>query len=94
MISRCAACGTLRGEAGVPHPLVIFGLASLVTGLAVAFLATLSPWWWLSALPVWLGLVYILYEGPRRLEMLRNRYRTCATCGRSVWSRPHYGGFV
>ena len=95
MLSRCGHCGMTNGGGnGVPHPLFLFSIASILTGVVVGLLATLSFWWTLAALPLWFGFAYVLWEGPRWVAMLRNRRRACPNCGRSEWERPDYGGFV
>lgn len=71
--------------------------AGVVTAVACGWLAhTIGRWnifVWLAAFPIWIGVSWLFWEGPRWLMAFTNRFRRCPNCGATDWSHPKYNGF-
>ena len=93
MVTTCNRCGKVVGSP-VAVGLMTTGLpACLVTGILCGYLTSVSSWFLLLALPLWMVLTWLFWEGPRWLAAFRNRFRNCPQCGQRDWSSPRSGGF-
>lgn len=93
MRARCRRCGTTIGSPSAVGCVTTVVPAALITGVAIGCLIPISRWFVLAAVPLWILMTWLFWEGPRYLVMLRNRFTSCPQCQARDWERPEYSGF-
>ncbi len=75
---------------------ILAGLITFVVAALIVVVLDVEPgksWFQLGAGLLWFLTCYLVWEGPRWVTAIRNRFRECPNCGARDWDRPHWGGF-